>query len=146
MGGWNNPTDLWELFTIRSPENQSTWRPGYLRLNSLLQKYTSEGALWTYRMEVFQTFSSATTYEIWRPTPSYKISLWWLPGRPSCSLMSSLLITRHLLQWLTLVVYQWQVGTFEYSKTPHQRPPRGRPPRLNGHFFWHRFIFFVNFM
>ena len=33
-----------------------------------------------------------------------------------------------------------------YSKTPHQRPPRGRPPRLNGHFFWHRFIFFVNFM
>ena len=58
--------------------------------------------------------SSATTYEIWRPTPSYKISLWWLPGRPSCSLMSSLLITRHLLQCrLTLVVYQWQVGTFE---------------------------------
>ena len=33
-----------------------------------------------------------------------------------------------------------------YSKTPHQRPPRGRPPRLNGHFFWHRFIFFVNVM
>ena len=33
-----------------------------------------------------------------------------------------------------------------YSKTPHQRPPRGRPPRLKSHFFWHRFIFFVNFM
>ena len=47
--------------------------------------------------------------------------------------------------YLALSGELWSVF-YEYSKTPHQRPPRGRPPRLNGHFFWHRFIFFVNFM
>ena len=60
------------------------------------------------------TYSSATTSETWRPIRNYRTSPWWPHGRLSRNLVSYLLITRHLHQWrLTLVVYQWQVGTFE---------------------------------
>ena len=59
------------------------------------------------------TYSSATISETW-PIRNYRTSLWWPHGRLSRNLVSYLLITRHLHQCrLTLVVYQWQVGTFE---------------------------------
>ena len=59
-------------------------------------------------------YSSATISETWRPIRNYRTSLWWPHGWPSRNLVSYLLITRHLHQCrLTLVVYQWQVGTFE---------------------------------
>ena len=52
--------------------------------------------------------------ETWRSIRSYRTSLWWPHGRLSRNLVSYLLITRHLHQCrLTLVDYQWQVGTFE---------------------------------
>ena len=61
-----------------------------------------------------QMFSSVTIYATWRPIQNCKTSLWWPHGRLSRNMVSSLLITRHLHQCrLTLVVYQWQVGTFE---------------------------------
>ena len=61
-----------------------------------------------------RTYSSVTISETWRPIRSYRTSLWWPHGRLSRNLVSYLLITRHLHQCrLTLVVYQWQVGTFE---------------------------------
>ena len=44
----------YEFFPIRSPEDQGPWRPGYIRIYSLLQKYASEGALRTDRMEVIK--------------------------------------------------------------------------------------------
>ena len=61
------------------------------------------------------TYSSATISETWRPIRNYRTSLWWPHGPLSRNLVSYLLITRHLHQCrLTLVVYQWQVGTFEW--------------------------------
>ena len=60
------------------------------------------------------TYSSATISETWRLIWNYRTSPWWPYGRLSRNLVSYLLITRHLHQCrLTLVVYQWQVGTFE---------------------------------
>ena len=60
------------------------------------------------------TYPSATISETWRPIRNYRTSLWWPHGRLSRNQVSFLLITRHLHQCgLTLVVYQWQVGTFE---------------------------------
>ena len=61
-----------------------------------------------------RTYSSVTISESWRQIRSYRTSLWWPHGRLSRNRGSYLLITRHLHQCrLTLVVYQWQVGTFE---------------------------------
>ena len=60
------------------------------------------------------TYSSVTISETWRPIRNCRTSPWWPHGRLSRNLVSYLLITRHLHQCrLTLVVYQWQVGTFE---------------------------------
>ena len=60
------------------------------------------------------TYSYAIIFATWQPIRTSRTSLWWPHGRLSCNLVSYLLITRHLHQCrLTLVVYQWQVGTFE---------------------------------
>ena len=59
------------------------------------------------------TYSYAIIFETWRPIRNSRTSLWWPHGRLCCNLVSYLLITRHLHQCrLTLVVYQWQMGTF----------------------------------
>ena len=60
------------------------------------------------------TYSYTIISETWRPIRNYRTSLWWPYRRLSRNLVSYLLITRHLHQCrLTLVVYQWQMGTFE---------------------------------
>ena len=60
------------------------------------------------------TYLYAIISETWRPIRNSRTSLWWPHGRLSRNLVSYLLITRHLHQCrLTLVVYQWQVGTLE---------------------------------
>ena len=94
-------------------EDQGPWRPGNLRIYSLLQKYSPKRALRTNRMEVIKRI---------RPSLSPRRGGWYgTTGHPSGGrtdgfpvIWGPLLITRHLHQCrLTLVVYQWQVGTFE---------------------------------
>ena len=115
-----NPTtqmfiyDIWEFFWVWSTENQGPWRQGNLCINRFLLEYSPERIIRIDWLEIVQRIRTPLSSWHWRPMRNSRTSLWWPHGRLSCNLVSYLLITRHLHQCrLTLVVYQWQVGTFE---------------------------------